>query len=109
MNSDRRNLPHPKDGGVPAGIGFGVWRSGRPSGCHGWYAGGPGASAVGGSVDGAGDGGWQRDQDDFVAFAVHAQDAVTVFFPKSLMLAPVACRWMSPKVGDSWGTGGRRT
>jgi hypothetical protein len=82
MNSDRRTLPHPKDGGVPAGIGFGVWRSGRPSGCHGWYAGGPGASAVGGSVDGAGDGGWQRDQDDFVAFAVHAQDAVTVFFPE---------------------------
>jgi hypothetical protein len=26
MNSDRRNLPHPKDGGVPAGIGFGSTR-----------------------------------------------------------------------------------
>jgi hypothetical protein len=26
MNGDRRNLPHPKDGGVPAGIGFGFTR-----------------------------------------------------------------------------------
>jgi hypothetical protein len=26
MNSDRRNLPHPKDGGFPAGIGFGSTR-----------------------------------------------------------------------------------
>jgi hypothetical protein len=33
----------------------------------------------GGAVDGAADRRWLRDQDDFGAFAAHAQDAVAVF------------------------------
>ena len=38
---------------------------------------GPGADFP---VDGAADGGRQRDEDDFAAFAAHAQDPVAVFF-----------------------------
>ena len=36
MNSDRRNLPHPKDGGVPAGIGFGPTRVAAPECVRCW-------------------------------------------------------------------------
>ena len=39
---------------------------------------GPSVAVADGAVDGAADRGRQRDQDDLVALAVHAQDAVAV-------------------------------
>ena len=45
---------------------------------------GPAVAVVDGAVDGAADGRWQRDEDDLVALAVHAQDAVAVVFAEVL-------------------------
>ena len=124
-------MVQPAGGGVPVHPGAAAVAQDRA-----------GVAVADGAVDGAGDGWWQRDEDDLAAFAEDAQDAVAVFLAEVVDVGaggfedPQAeqaeqarpgrsrwgwsrcgrrracasnCRWVSPSVGDSAGTLGRRT